>query len=109
MHINSASLSSCSTPVVISKKGNPSGDLIIERVFLYSINMAFTISVGIPYMIKIYFIFSRFIESKACEKSIKRRVAGRFFYFTSSSIRRMVKIFLSLISLFRNHFNLFLV
>ena len=64
MHINCASLSPYSTPVVISKKGvSPSGDLTIERVFLYSINMAFTISVGIPYMIKISFIFSRFIES----------------------------------------------
>ena len=35
MHINGASLSTCSTPVVISKKGvSPSGDLTIERVFL---------------------------------------------------------------------------
>ena len=53
MHINCARLSSCSTPVVISKKCvSPSVDLTI-RVLLYSINMAFTISVGIPYMIKI--------------------------------------------------------
>ena len=65
---------------------SPSGDLTIERVFLYSINMEFTISVGIPYMIKIPFIFSRFIESKACEKYIKRRVAGRFLDFAPSSI-----------------------
>ena len=68
MYINYASLSLYSTPVVISKKGvSPSGDLTIERVFLYSINMAFTISVGIPYMIKISLFFSRFIESKACK------------------------------------------
>ena len=86
MHIYCASLSPCSTPVVISKKGvSPSGDLTIERIFLYSINMTFMISVGIPYMIKIPFIFSRFIESKSCEKSIKRRVAGRFLDFIPSS------------------------
>ena len=47
MHINGASLSSCTTPVFISKKGvSPSGNLTIERVCLYIINMAFTISVG---------------------------------------------------------------
>ena len=57
--------------------------------------MAFTISVGIPYVIKISFIFSQFIESKACEKSINRRVAGRFLDFTHYlPIRRMVKHFL---------------
>ena len=88
MHINGASLSLCSTPVVISKKCvSPSGDLTTERVFLYSINMVSTISVCIPYMIKIPFIFSRFFESKACENYIKRRVAGRFLDFTPSSIR----------------------
>ena len=44
MHIHCASLSLCSTPVVISKKGvSPSGDLTIERVFLYRINMTFMI------------------------------------------------------------------
>ena len=44
MHINCASLSLCSTPVVISKKGvSPSGDLTIERVLLYRINMTFMI------------------------------------------------------------------
>ena len=49
MHINCASLSPCSTPLVISKKGvSPSGDLTMDRVFLYSINMEFMISVGIP-------------------------------------------------------------
>ena len=47
--------------------------------------MAFTISVGIPSMIKIYFIFSRFIESKSREKSINRIVAGRFLESTPSS------------------------
>ena len=68
MHINCASLSPCSTTVVILKKGDsPSCDITIERVFLYRINMTFPISVGIPYMNNIYFIFSRFIESKACE------------------------------------------
>ena len=88
MYINGASLYPCSTPVVISKKDvSPSGDLTIERVLLYSINMAFTSSVGKPYMIKISFIFSRFIESKAYEKSINRRVASRFLDFTYSSIR----------------------
>ena len=71
---------------------SPSGDLTIERVFLYSINIAFMISVGIPYMIKISLIFSRFIESKAYEKSRKRRVASRFLDFIPSSIRRMVNI-----------------
>ena len=82
MHINCASLSPCSSPVVISKKEvSPSGDLTIERVFLYRINMAFTISVGIPYMIKISFNFSRFIESKACEKFRKRRLAFRLYPF----------------------------
>ena len=66
MHIHCASLSPCSTPVVISKKVvSPSGDLIIERVFLYSINMAFTISVGIPYMIKISFIFMDLLNQKS--------------------------------------------
>ena len=40
--------------IVLSKKGvSPSGDLTIERVLLYSINMAFTISVGIQYIIMI--------------------------------------------------------
>ena len=78
MHINCASLSPWSTPVVISKKGvSQLGDLTIERVLLYRIYMAFMISVGIPYMIKISFIFSRFIKS-TCEKSIKRKVAGSF-------------------------------
>ena len=94
MHINCANVSPYSTPVVISNKGvSSSGDLTIYRVLLYSINMAFTISVGIPYMIMISFIFSRFIESKACEKSIKRREACRFLDFTPSSIRQLVNIF----------------
>ena len=35
MNRNGVSISPCSTPVVISKKGvSPSGDLTIERVFL---------------------------------------------------------------------------
>ena len=94
MHINGASLSPCRTPVVISNKGvSPPSDLTMERVFLYSINMAFTILVGIPYIIKIFVIFSRFIESKAFEKSINGRVDDRFLDFTPSSIRRMVNIF----------------
>ena len=43
MHIHCASLSPC-TPVVILNKGvSPSGDLAIERVLLYSINMKFMI------------------------------------------------------------------
>ena len=84
MHINCASLSLCSSPVVISNKGvSPSGDLTIERVFLYSTNMTFMISVSIPYMIKIYFIFSHVLN----QKSIKRRVASRFLEFTPYSIR----------------------
>ena len=86
MHVNGASLSQF-TPVVnyiiISKKGvSPSSDITIERVLLYSINIEFTISVSIPYMIKISFIFSRFIESKSFENSINRRVASRFLDFT---------------------------
>ena len=78
MHINCASLSPCSyTTVVISNIGvSPSGDLTIDRVFLYIINMKFMISVGIPYIINISFIFSRFIKSKA----------GRFLDFTPSSM-----------------------
>ena len=58
MNRNGASVSPCITPIVISKKGvSPSGDIIMERVFLHRINMEFMISVGIPYMIKIYLIF----------------------------------------------------
>ena len=55
--------------------------------------MEFTISVGIPYMILPYLIFSRFTESKVCEKSINRRVAGMFSDCTTSSIRQIVTIF----------------
>ena len=48
MNRNEAIVAPCSTPVVISKKGvSPSGDLTMERVFLYSINMVFTISLGV--------------------------------------------------------------
>ena len=41
LHRNVASVSPCSTPVVISKTVvSPSYDLIMERVVLYRINMA---------------------------------------------------------------------
>ena len=89
MNRNGESVCPCSNPSVISKKGvSLSGDITMELIFLYSINMAFTISVGMPYMIK----NSRFIESKDFVKSINERVAGRFLDFTHSSKRRIVKI-----------------
>ena len=56
-------------------------------IFLPIINMAFTISVDIPYMIKISFIFPRLIELKDFEN---RRLTGMFLDFTPYSIRRMV-------------------
>ena len=50
MNKKGASVSPCSTPVVISKKGvSPSGDLTLDRVFLYRIIIAFTVSEGRPY------------------------------------------------------------
>ena len=74
---------------------SPSGDLTIERVFMYSIIIALIIiiiSVGIPYFLRMILIFSRFIELKAFEKSMKRSVIGTFLSFTPSSIRRIVSI-----------------
>ena len=93
MNKKGASVSPCSTPVVISKKGvSPSGDLTMDRVFLYRIIIAFTVSEGRPYLIKTIFIISRFMVSKALEKSMKSSVRGRFLSFTPSSIRRIVRI-----------------
>ena len=55
MNRKSASVYPCSTPVVVSKKGvSPSGDITMERVFLYSVNMVFMISLGMPHMIISY-------------------------------------------------------
>ena len=52
----------------------------------------FTVSFGIPYASKISFILPRCIESNALEKSINRRVAGKFLACTPSNVRRMVNI-----------------
>ena len=44
MNRNGRSVSPCNNPVVISKKGvSPSGELTMEMVFLYSINMVIMI------------------------------------------------------------------
>ena len=59
MNKKGASISPCSTPVVMSKKGvSPSGDLTMDRVFLYRIIIAFTVSEGIPYLIRTIFIIA---------------------------------------------------
>ena len=70
----------------------PSGDLTTERVFLYSITIALIISVGIAYLRRINSILLRFIESNAFEKSMNIIVIGRFFDFTPSTMRRILKI-----------------
>ena len=78
---------------MISKKSVfPSGDRTIDRVFLYNIMIASTVSFGIPYANSISFIFPLCMESKAFEKSINRRVNERFFDFTPSKIRLIVSI-----------------
>ena len=87
MNKKGASVSPCSTSVVISKKGVlPSGNLTMDRVFLYRIIIAFTLSEGRPYLIRTIFIISRFMVSKALEKSMKSSVRGRFLSFKPSSI-----------------------
>ena len=54
--------------------------------------MASTVSLGIPYAVRISIIFPRCIESKALGKSINRRTAGRFLVFIPSRIRPIVRI-----------------
>ena len=72
MNRNSASVSPCSTPVVILKKGvSPSGYITMERVFLLIINMVFTISVGIPYIIKILLRYLSSFQDLLNQKPLK--------------------------------------
>ena len=52
----------------------------------------FTVSFGTLYASKILFVLPRCIESNALEKSINKRVAGKFLACTPSNIRRMVNI-----------------
>ena len=54
--------------------------------------IASTVSVGIPYAEKIFFILPRCIESNALAKSTNNSVAGVFFDLTPSIIRRIVNI-----------------
>ena len=45
--------------------------------------IAYTVSVGIPYAERIFFILPRCIESNALAKSTNNSVAGRLFDLTS--------------------------
>ena len=93
MKMKGASVSPWSTPSVILKKSvSPSGERTTERVLWYSIIMTFTVSFGVPYADSISLIFPRWTESNALEKSMNRRVAGRFLDFMPSKIHRIVSI-----------------
>ena len=75
-----ASVLPCRKPAVISTNSvSPSGDRTFDRVILYAIIMAFTVTSGIPLALRISFIFPLCMLSKAFEYSINRNVAESLF------------------------------
>ena len=106
MNRKGARVSPWGTPVVISKNNvSPSGDLTIERVFLYSIIITLIISVGITYSCSINSILFQFIELNAFQMFMNCSVIGSFFYFTPSSMRRIFKMCPDFDLFFCSHFD----
>ena len=70
----------------------PSGERTIAFVFLKSIIIVVTVSLGIPYANNICSIFYLCMESNSSEKFINCSVVSRFFAFILSMIQWVVRI-----------------
>ena len=80
-------LSPCKTLVTVSMKlVSPSDEWTIVFIFLWSVIIAVTVSLGRSFASSNCSIFTLYMESNTWEKSTNNKVASRFFAHTSSVI-----------------------